>query len=58
MIPVFRAPPQKHPPPNFPPRVQNLAIFGTPPGPPLFLGFDPGPGILIYLQLRFGPFYG
>ena len=33
---LFSGTPPKTPPPNFPPRVQNLAIFGTPPGPPLF----------------------
>ena len=42
--------PQKTPPRIFPPRVQNLAIFGTPPDPPFFevlapdpLGHDPWP---------------
>ena len=51
MTPVFGDPPKNTPPPNFPPRVQNLAIFGTPPpDPPFFevlapdpLGHDPWP---------------
>ena len=45
--PCFSGPPQKTPPRIFPPRVQNLAIFGTPPGPPLFWGFDPGPPMIL-----------
>ena len=61
MIPVFWDPPQKPPPRIFPPRVQNLAIFGTPPGPPFFevlahdpLGHDPCPPTLrCSLILRF-----
>ena len=40
---LFFGTPPKNPPPDFPPRVQNLAIFGTPPGPPFFevLAQDP-----------------